>query len=117
LSDESASADRSGERPLDRLVSLQNADGSWELTKELALVLKRELGDLESKIPDAGGQQKAIRRAWATALAVNWLESEAGEWSDEWSLLAKKARIWLDRCPAKPAGGESWLDAVAAVVY
>ena len=116
LSDESASADRSGERPLDRLVSLQNADGSWELTKELALVLNRDLSDLETKIPDAAGQQKAIRRAWATALAVNWLESEAGEWSDEWSLLAKKARKWLDRCPAKPASGESWLDAVAAVV-
>jgi hypothetical protein len=108
--------DTSGERPLDLLVSLQNADGSWELTTDLAQVLSRKLGDLEAKIPDAAGQQETIRRAWATALAVTWLENEAGEWSDEWSLLAKKARKWLERCPARPASGRSWLVVAADVV-
>jgi Ca-activated chloride channel family protein len=108
--------DRSAERPLDRLVSLQNADGSWELTKDLAKVLNRKLGELETVIPDASGDRKSIRRAWATALAVNWLEKAAGEWTDEWSLLAKKARKWLDRCPARLASGKSWLDAAAEIV-
>ena len=68
LMGEESATDNSGERPLDLLVSLQNADGSWELAKDLALVLDRELSELEAKIPDAAGQQKTIHRAWATAL-------------------------------------------------
>lgn len=116
LRDDSASADRSGERPLDRLVALQNADGSWELTKDLALVLNRRLDELEAMVPDAAGQRESIHRAWATALALNWLEDQALEWRDEWSLLAKKALKWLDRCPAKPASGKSWFDAGADAI-
>jgi hypothetical protein len=67
-------------------------------------------------LEEAIGDKDEVRRAWATALAITWLEVEAGEWIDEWALLAKKARKWLDRCPARLSSGESWLDAAADVV-
>ena len=104
------------QRPFDRLVALQHADGSWDFTKDLADILGRPLAELEATIKDAIGDQKQIRRAWATALAVIWLKIEAHEWAAEWSLLEKKARKWLDRCPTRPASGKDWLEAAAEVV-
>ncbi len=109
-------AGTSAERPLDRLVALQHADGSWDFTKDLADILGRPLAELEATIKDATGDKKQIRRAWATALAVIWLKIEAHEWAAEWTLLEKKARKWLDRCPARPASGKDWLEAAAEVV-
>ena len=38
---------------LDRLVTLQRADGSWELTEELAAVIGRSLAELERAMPPA----------------------------------------------------------------
>jgi hypothetical protein len=104
------------QRPFDRLVALQHADGSWDFTKDLADILGCPLAELEATIQDAIGDQKQVRRAWATALAVIWLRIEAHEWAAEWTLLEKKARKWLDRCPARPASGRDWLEAAAEVV-
>jgi hypothetical protein len=104
------------ERPFDGLVNLEHADGSWDLTNDFAKVLGQTLSELEAMLENATGDEDEVRRAWATALAVTWLEIEAGEWVDEWALLARKARKWLDRCPAKLARGESWLDAAANIV-
>lgn len=99
-------------RPLDRLVALQRADGSWDLTEELAQALGRPLAELEKKLgrlkdPDS-------RRAIATALALVWLERQAKEAEAEWSLLARKARRWLDKCTARPDGGQSWLEVASS---
>jgi hypothetical protein len=97
-------------RPLDRLVALQRADGAWDLTEELAQVLGRRLAELEKKL---GAQQDAgSRRAFATALALSWLETTAKDARGEWALLAKKARKWLEKCPSRPSGGGDWLDNV-----
>ena len=93
-------------RPLDRLVSLQGADGSWTLTKELAHALGW---------PDAKRLKKAVARplagkgeeqAAATALALVWLEQECQDSRDEWHLLADKGREWLSRTPE---GIDAWL--------
>jgi hypothetical protein len=94
-------------RPLDRLVLLQRADGSWELSRHLARALgwpstarlrealgRKLVGDLEG-------------RAAATALALQWLEREAGECRDEWRLLAEKGRDWLE---GAPGGARPWLE-------
>jgi hypothetical protein len=93
-------------RPLDRLVALQRADGSWPLTDELA----RALG-----WPDAKSLRKALNRGLAgdreeraagTALALAWLARECADTRDEWHMLASKGREWLDRMPE---GADPWL--------
>jgi Ca-activated chloride channel family protein len=97
-------------RPFDVLVALQRADGSWELTRELAKVLGRRLEELEASLPPAIGDTKDARRAWGTALAVIWLEARP-ELAAQWEILAEKAREWLARCPSQPREGTSWLHA------
>jgi hypothetical protein len=99
-------------RPLDRLVTLQRADGAWDLTNELAQVLGVPLHELEKKLRGQRGPDH--RRALATALALLWLESNARDAETEWALLARKARKWLERCPIHPADGSSWLKAAAS---
>jgi len=86
--------DGGAERPLDRVVSLQRADGSWELTEALAAAIGMELGHLHVALPDAGGAGD-VQRAWATALALAWLARHAADARDEWRLLARKAEQWL----------------------
>jgi hypothetical protein len=104
------------ERLLDRLVRLQRADGSWELTERLANILGKKLRHLETHLAEAEGDPAAARQAWATALALRWLETEAAELADEWELLGKKARQWLLGCPARLTRGRSWMDAAAEVL-
>jgi hypothetical protein len=110
---EKTSPTLSTERPLDRLVALQRADGSWDLTEAFADVLGKPLGELEGKLVGAEGEPALCRQAWATALALIWLRVEANQFVDEWALLEEKARKWLRDCSARPADGQEWLDAAA----
>ena len=82
-------------RDLDRLVALQSADGSWDLTPEFAEIIGRSLDDLEAELRGAPGGRVA-RRVMATSLALEWLEREATAERAEWEMLAEKARRWLD---------------------
>lgn len=103
-------------RPLDRLVALQRADGSWELTEELAAILGKKLADLEKALSSPTGDAGPARRAWATALALAWLARNAAAEKDEWSLLARKARGFLDAGPAAPGPVSGWLATAEAEV-
>jgi len=76
--------------PLDRLIALQRADGSWELTGELATVLGMTRSHLQAESP-----QTAASGCWATALALAWLREHAFDRKNEWDLLARKAEEWL----------------------
>jgi len=93
-------------RPLDRLIALQGADGSWPLTDELA----RALGWPDAKrLREALGRDLAgdqAERAASTALALAWLERECADARDEWHMLASKGREWLERMPG---GVDPWL--------
>ncbi|XP_063157098.1 von Willebrand factor A domain-containing protein 5A-like [Candoia aspera] len=84
------SSPKEEESPLLKLVSLQNADGSWPHGSALA----RILGLSESVISD-----KALANVdpniWATVLAILWLHLTAAEQKDEWELLEGKAVHWL----------------------
>ena len=100
--------------PMQRLVSLQHADGSWDLTPEFAGAIGLPLADLEKILARLATAPPAARQAWATALAVAWLEGNANDSAGEWRLLAIKARRWLERAPAPTADGRSWLDAARA---
>ena len=97
-------------RPLDHLVALQGADGSWKLTRELAQALGWP--DLK-RLKKALGRpltSQADEKAAATALALTWLERDCADTRDEWRLLADKGRDWLGRTPE---GAESWLTLAA----
>jgi hypothetical protein len=96
-------------RPLDRLILLQAADGSWDLTNELAEILGCSLPNLEDALGDAAGDGPTIRRAWATALALAFLELQVASAADEWALLAGKARTWLGQCGVVSPTGEPWV--------
>jgi hypothetical protein len=100
---------------LDRLVSLQHADGTWDWSKDFADLLGIPFDELEERLVNAEGEADVCRRAWATALALIWLKVKANRYMNEWVLLEKKARKWLGNCPARLASGQEWLEAAAEV--
>jgi len=95
-------------RPLDALVALQRADGSWELDGAFASAVSLTLRRLEKELRHATGGADAARRALATALALEWLEKHAAAERGEWELLALKATKWLSSSHAEPAAGQGW---------
>jgi Ca-activated chloride channel homolog len=99
---------------MQQLIVLQAADGSWELTRELAAIFGREPDELASAITGATGSYDDVLRAWATALAIEWLQLNADDVRDEWRMLAAKARPWIDNTHAVPPGGGTWVDAARA---
>ena len=100
--------------PMLRLINLQNADGSWDVSPALAEIIGQPLDGLRHPLPDARGLQADLRRAWATALAVAWLERHAADRADEWRLLADKARRWLDSIGGVPTRSRKWIEAAKA---
>ena len=97
-------------------MALQAADGSWDLTRELAGFVDRDLDLLESLLALASGDPALKRRALATALAIVWLRLNAGQNHGEWAMLAEKAGRWLAACPASPAGCRQWTDVAEEVL-
>lgn len=94
--------------PLPPLVLLQAFNGSWELTDALAQVLGAPLAglaaDAEADSEPLGGVAAGCSTAWATALALAFLELRLPARAEEWRLLAQKARTWLrQRCGEEPA--------------
>ena len=103
-------ATRDSSRPHDRLISLQRADGAWDLTDEFARAVSMKLRNLEKALRDAIGDPEIARRALATAIAIAWFEKFAAHARGEWEMLAEKARRWLEACGAAPGGGVPWTD-------
>jgi len=101
-------ATRDSSRPHDRLISLQRADGSWDLTDEFARAVSIKLRDLEKALRDSIGDPEIARRALATAIAIAWLERHAGGTRHEWEMLAEKAGRWLEACRTAPREGTGW---------
>lgn len=93
----------------DALVVLQAADGSWDLTKKFAAVIASDLDELRAEVKHAAGPRDLVHRTWATALALAWLECNAGDTRDEWQMLADKAREWIDRAAVVPPEHAEWL--------
>jgi Vault protein inter-alpha-trypsin domain/von Willebrand factor type A domain len=107
-------ADRNG--VMVALVALQRADGSWDLTPEFAGAIGHDMAQLESALSGATGDRVETRRAWATALALAWLDEHARAAEGEWRLLAEKARRWLGGVTSRPADGGSWAEAGARLL-
>jgi hypothetical protein len=98
------------------VAALQRADGSWELTAALARAIGHDLAELEALLSGSTGKIDEAQKAWATALALAWLEEHARESEGEWRLLAAKGRKWLDRVSARPAHGVTWAEAGARLL-
>jgi len=97
-------------RTLDRLVALQRADGSWDLTSELVDVLGLPFNVVLEPLAHASGDPDEAKRALATALALAFLVKKASSSASEWKLLAAKATRWLAGVKAVPAGGRTWAE-------
>ncbi|NXW52523.1 VMA5A protein, partial [Nyctiprogne leucopyga] len=73
------------------LVTLQNADGSWALSSELASVLEVDEAEIKGKMPG----EVMEPNIWATVLAVTWLHRPNKCYRDVCELLEAKAVTWL----------------------
>lgn len=98
---------------LHALVKLQRADGSWELTQELADGIGRSFAELDSMARSLSSSRDASR-AWATALALAWLARFASKDAAIWQMLGAKATAWLDAVVTRPASGRDWIEEAAA---
>ena len=106
-------------RPIDVLVDLQGADGSWALDADLARAVSLKLRDLKKLLRNAAGDPEVASRALATAIALAWLETHATAERVEWDLLAAKAAAWLSASRTEPAAGQgsdAWLDVARELV-
>ncbi|XP_072269680.1 von Willebrand factor A domain-containing protein 5A-like isoform X2 [Pyxicephalus adspersus] len=84
-----------------RLIALQNADGSWNLTPEFSDVL----GISESDIKTQNPEQNIEVSVWVTVLAVIWLYTNSLDQREEWELLEGKAVSWV-KAKAGPSLGK-----------
>ncbi|XP_058145297.1 von Willebrand factor A domain-containing protein 5A isoform X2 [Dasypus novemcinctus] len=80
-----------GDNHLVQLISLQKADGSWDLNEGLAMVLGLSVEDLLAALPFENYDSSS----WATILAVLWLNTNGQDLKDEWELLELKAVEWI----------------------
>ncbi|XP_073467175.1 von Willebrand factor A domain-containing protein 5A-like isoform X3 [Aquarana catesbeiana] len=74
-----------------RLITVQNADGSWKLTPEISAVLGISEADIKTGNPD----QNVEVSVWVTVLAVIWLHTTCVDQREEWELLERKAVSWV----------------------
>ena len=77
-------------------MALQRADGAWELTDEFAAAVGSTLRDLERMLSAEGESGAGSREAWATSVALAWLELHGQSMKVEWRLIAAKGERWLD---------------------
>ena len=101
--------DRGVANGMHAVVHLQRADGSWDLTRDLASAIGQELAALRAAGLHVPGTE-ADSRPWATALAIAWLREHAAADEAEWQFLVRKAMKWLDGVLGAAASA-AWLEA------
>lgn len=74
-----------------QLISLQKANGSWELDEDLTKILGTKSKDIKAANP----AKHEDPSAWSTVLAVVWLHANGTDLKCEWELLERKAVAWL----------------------
>lgn len=97
-----------------RMISLQSAQGSWNMDHSFAEVLGLPLTGIHEASPLADSSvyiaddlQELMdsdtcdnsSQLWATALALSWLYRKRRQFEAEWNLAAKKAEDWMSGIP------------------
>ena len=94
--EEQAAADGiAGLTNLTKLITAQQANGSWTLNSLFAQLMGKSLNALESGCPIA--MKGTVGSVWATVLAVTLLRTRYSSQQDEWELIAMKAESWLKK--------------------
>ena len=78
---------------LSTIIDLQLANGSWEMSKDLADVIGKSTTKIQEACPVAfKGNMSAI---WATIIVLSYLQLQQSSFKDEWELVALKAEGWM----------------------
>ncbi|XP_038631344.1 von Willebrand factor A domain-containing protein 5A-like isoform X2 [Scyliorhinus canicula] len=100
-SDVALDTDPPKESPVMKLISQQNADGSWLPDDSLHTLLGLKPQQIKKSVP-----QKDIELSlWATVLAVIWLHAFGADTKDEWELLVDKSLSWIKANAGSDLGG------------
>jgi len=86
LKSPNTSFEHSEEEDMQKLIALQTAEGYWRLTPDFGKIMGFELAELKSETPAS---------LWATSLALEFLEFQFKDLSEEWELVHKKAKTWM----------------------
>lgn len=73
------------------LISLQQAEGFWQLDSLATKFLNKNVADFSARCPSGCSSD-----VWATLLALACLETRFSSQQDEWELVAMKADMWLE---------------------
>uniref|UniRef100_W5N9Y0 VWFA domain-containing protein n=1 Tax=Lepisosteus oculatus TaxID=7918 RepID=W5N9Y0_LEPOC len=73
------------------LITLQRAEGAWDLEELLAATLGHSKAEVERNRPTKAPSS----RVWATVLVLLWLHGLHQDCRDEWVILAMKAASWI----------------------
>lgn len=77
---------------LQALISLQDFEGSWALSKALCRALGLDLAKVQAEV----SKVKLDEKVFATALATRFFEMKLGKEKDTWELVVEKAHGWLE---------------------
>ena len=89
------SSGSASKNPLSMIINLQLADGSWELSKDLADVVGQLITTIKEACPvPCKGAMYAI---WATIIVLSYLQLRQSNFKDEWELVALKAETWIKK--------------------
>jgi len=98
-------AERGHQKPtphqqLQKIIVLQEFNGSWKLNDAFAECLKTPLSFLKSNKPAAPGAaaaavEEVVDQVWATALALAFLEIRLKELRNVWEMASKKSELFL----------------------
>ncbi|XP_067835453.1 von Willebrand factor A domain-containing protein 5A-like isoform X2 [Heptranchias perlo] len=92
---------QTAESPVMKLISLQNANGSWHLDGSLETLLGLKSKEIRQRIP----RQDIDQTLWVTVLAVIWLHTFGADTKDEWELLVEKSVSWIKANAGPDLGG------------
>jgi len=80
---------------LNIIVMQQDADGAWNLTKELADVIGVTLQQLQQSLP-AQLQLPQKLKLWATMLAIAFLRLQFKNSKEQWEMIEEKSKSYIE---------------------
>ena len=83
--------------PLSIIINLQLADGSWELSKDLADVVGQPTTTIQEACPVPCKGATYMYAIWATVIVLSYLKLRQLNFKDEWELVALKAETWIKK--------------------